>query len=132
MGILYVAIFAHFLCSQSTSVFTVDNILNKVKKVKISCVLFYSESPISWLNGQPLWFIMNSLCQYGDKLLLILNILEVIYQFRKCDKYVITCLVLYHALVSRPDLAISALVLRTRADIAKSGRDTGRDIEQDM
>ena len=35
-------------------------------------------------------------------------------------------------LVSRPDLAISALVLRTRADIAKSGRDTGRDTEQDM
>ena len=49
-----------------------------------------------------------------------------------CDKYVITCLVLYHALVSRPDLAISALVHRTRADIAKSGPDTGRDTEQDM
>ena len=48
--------------------------------------MFYSESPLSWLNGQPLWFILNSPCQYGDKLLLILNVLESnlsIYQFMK-------------------------------------------------
>ena len=35
MGMLYVAIFLHFLCSHVTSVFTVDNILNKVEKVNI-------------------------------------------------------------------------------------------------
>ena len=34
--------------------------------------------------------------------------------------------------VSRPELPQSALVLRTRADIGNSGRDTGRDTEQDM
>ena len=42
MGMLHVAAnFSHFLCSHFTSVFTVDNILNKVKKVNLSCVLFY-------------------------------------------------------------------------------------------
>ena len=34
--------------------------------------------------------------------------------------------------VSRPELPVSALVLRTRADTGNSGRDTGRDTEQDM
>ena len=41
MGMLYAANFAHFLCSHFTSVFTVDTILNKGKKVNLRCVLFY-------------------------------------------------------------------------------------------
>ena len=108
--------YGYVICSNFRALFVfalhiscpVDHILNKVKKVNLSCVLFYSESPLSWLNGQPLWFIMNSLCQYGDKLLLILNVLESnlsIYETAFCCRYVINTLLhvlfyitpLYHA-----------------------------------
>ena len=62
----------------------------------------------------------------------LINISEIAF----CCRYLINTLLhvfaLYQVLVSCPDVAISALVLRTRADIATLGHDTGCDTEQDM
>ena len=62
MGMSYVAIFTKFLCSHFTSVFTVDNILNKVE-VNLSCFIQ------NLFHYSPLWLVINSLGLVGDKLM---------------------------------------------------------------
>ena len=62
-NMLYVAIFAHFLGGLFVLAlqisFPVYTILNKVKKVNISCVLFYSESPLSCMTQRSTTVVYN-------------------------------------------------------------------------